>query len=89
MKLNRPKGSCCDDLHGMEVLRYCDNCGLGLVAKDMGKHTVQCIDSVKAKKALECIEELTKQMRITAANEDWDDGWEAIHHTLKLFGFPT
>lgn len=50
---------------------------------------IQCIDSVKAKKALECVESLTKQMRITAANEAWDDGWEAIHHTLKLFGFPT
>lgn len=54
--------SCCSHLNGLEVVFLCDNCGAMVVEKDAGKHTVQCIDSVRAKKALECVESIAQEI---------------------------
>lgn len=46
---------------------------------------IQCIDSVKAKKALECVKELVKFSRIKSAQ--WDISHDELDDILKRYGF--
>lgn len=56
-----------------------------MAARDIPVERHICIDSVKAKKALECVEELVKFSRIKSAQ--WDISHDELDDILKRYGF--
>jgi hypothetical protein len=84
----RAKGlDCCSHLNGLEVKHFCDNCHAMVVESQRLPGEIQVIDSVKAKKALQCVKE------IAAIDDEWwpgdidEEGVLQIHKLLVKYGF--
>lgn len=85
MNFNSKRRPCCDILHGLNVVQACDNCGTVVVERDAGKHTTHVIDSVRAKKALECVEALIRFSE--EKSQYYDLSHDEIDRILEKHGF--
>jgi hypothetical protein len=81
MKFNSKRRPCCNILHGFDVINACDNCGTVVVEAQGPLKTVEVINSVKAQKAFECLEEL----RLMCAEDILENRWHV--KILEKYGF--
>lgn len=79
--------TCCTHLNGLEVVFYCDNCGAMVVKSERPSGEIQVIDSVKAKKALECVEEVARLCKEQREGGSFQPAVGFIEAVVELYGF--